>query len=142
MPIEPKSIPIRVRGRSILRKSVGLLIATLLAVGLACAPASAQNDDDDDDHRGAWIPILVFAGGVGNTKSPQSLKSNFRNPGRDGLRVHNPGVRLNAAPWPGRSAIAGQVQMMRTSRPLLHPAGARHVLHPVGARHVGLGRRF
>ena len=133
MPIEPKFIPIRVRGRSITRKSVGLLTATLLAVGLVCAPASAQTDDDEDDKRGAWIPIILFAGAVGSTKSSPSLKGNFQDLGRGGPRVHNPGVRLNAAPWPGRRAIAGQAQMMRTSRPLLHPAGARH---------VGFGRRF
>lgn len=139
MPIEPKSIPIHalhsrigICGKSIMSKSVGLLIATVLAVGLACAPASAQNSDDDDDDGGVWIPILIFSGAVGNTKSPQSLKGDAQNPGRGGLRVHNPGVRLNAAPWPGRRAMAGQVQMMRT-RPALYPAGARQ---------VGLGRRF
>jgi hypothetical protein len=143
MPIEPKFIPIRVRGRSIMRKSIGLLIATVLAVGLLCAPASAQDDDDDDD-RGTWnpIPLILFSGGSVSTKSSPSLKGNVQNPRRGGLSVHNPSVRLNAAPWPGRRAIAEQAQMMRASRPLLHPAGARHVLHPVGARHVGFGRRF
>ena len=118
------------RGKSIMTRSVGLLIATVLAVGLVCAPASAQTDDDDDDKRGgAFIPIAIFS--IGSTKS--SLKGSFRDLSQHGPRVHNPGVRPNAAPWPGRRAIAGQAQMMRTSRPLLHPAGARH---------VGLGRRF
>ena len=117
------------RGRSIMTRSVGLLIATVLAVGLVCAPASAQTDDDDDDKKGTFMPIVIFS--IGSTKS--SLKGNFRDPSQRGPRVHNPGVRPNAAPWPGRRVIAGQAQMMRTSRPLLHP---------VGARHVGLGRRF
>ena len=139
MPIEPKFVPICVRhvmhssivlrGRSIMTRSVGLLIATVLAVGLVCAPASAQTDDDDDDKRGTFIPIAIFS--IGSTKS--SLKGNFRDLSQRGPRVHSPGVRPNAAPWPGRRAIAGQAQMMRTGRPLLHPAGARH---------VGLGRRF
>lgn len=132
MPIEPKFVPGLFRGRSIMRKSAGLMIATVLAVGLVCAPASAQNsDDDDDDKGGAWIPILVFSGIVGS-KSPQP--GNFRtNPGRGGQRLHNPGLRQTAAPWPGRGVMAGHASNMRT-RPL--------PLYPAGVRHVGLGRRF
>ena len=132
MPIEPKFVPDLFRGRSIMSKSVGLMIATVLAVGLVCAPASAQDSSDDDDDRGGvWIPILVFSGAAG-TKSPQH--GNFRtNPGRGGPRLLNPGLRQTASPWPGRRVIAGYAPNMRT-RPLQ--------LYPGGVKHVGLGRRF
>ena len=129
MPIEPKF-----RGRSVMRKSAALLLTTLLAVGLMCAPASAQTDDDDDEP-GAWIPIPVFVGIVGTgTQSSPSQKGNFRaNLDRGGPRVHNPSVRLSATSRLGRIAIAEQRQFRPTRPPLLYPARARH---------LGLGRRF
>lgn len=94
------------RGRSVMRKSAGLLATTLFVVGLLCAPALAQtdDDDDDDDKKCCWIPILVFAGGAGSKSSPQNLRTDL---GRGGPRMVGPNarprlVRINATPQMGR----------------------------------------
>ena len=109
-----------------MNKIAGLLTTTLLAVGLMCAPASAQGDEDDDKLSGGALAVLLLYGA--STKSSPWQKGNFR---ADRGTANREAIG-------SRAAFANRPARIRTVDPFI--AGGR--LTPVSRfpGNTGLGR--
>jgi hypothetical protein len=124
------------------RQFVGLLTTTLLAVGLFCVPASAQDDDDDEPRTSTWwlwSPIYggAIAGRLPTQSSSPSQKGNFRpSVGPRPTAQPRRGIDATRSLYEGRSARPAMGQMLQT------PNGARPYFPPIGWKYSNLKVTF